>query len=674
MTKIRYLMLIVLIFPCLVILSACNNIEGYKINFMIDDEIYGTKEISQYDTIIVPDNPQKEGYNFDGWYWDNNEWNYPYTTNSLLNTPLEKEMNVYAKFVKICNHINSQWSVITPATCLKDGLEKIYCVECGVDIETRTIEAEGHKFDNWFTSRKPTIYENGISRRNCLICGYYETVEIPKVEIVEPTKIMIENGILKWDGESNYGFEVIVNGYFYRIYANELDVNLKSDDYNNVEVAGIKKNGERTEYVKLNNFVVNAPITNLHYTDDGSNVTFTWDSPNNLYDYTFIVGETENTVDKNDNSYTIDRNSLESGSVVSVFVQGMDVANFYPSKKKTITLQQLDAPSLYIDKLDIKWNAISGADNYKVEALTTKTITNTTYSYDGANAGEHTITVTACGVDYLSNNTTYTFNKLVCPEITIENNIVTWIAIAGQVRYATLINDNETKFVGNSYTITNTEDEYDIYLYASPVPTNTMMSDRVIISKFTYGEYSTVYYGTITNNTPTYTKVIYDNYIYVPNKYIDNVNLSNATSSVALIACKVPTGLAKTLVTNIIIPDGTTEIVAATFSGCSNALSVSVPESVTSIGSNAFYNCTSLKKVTFVENSKCKSIGAYAFYDCDFLTKVYYGGTKNDWNNISIDIGNRNLTDATRYYYSEEKPTDNDNYWHYVDGVIKVWE
>lgn len=633
MTKIRYLMLIVLIFPCLVILSACNNIEGYKINFMIDDEIYGTKEISQYDTIIVPDNPQKEGYNFDGWYWDNNEWNYPYTTNSLLNTPLEKEMNVYAKFVKICNHINSQWSVITPATCLKDGLEKIYCVECGVDIETRIVEAEGHKFDNWFTSKKPTIYENGISRRNCLICGYYETVEIPKVEIVEPTKIMIENGILKWDGESNYGFEVNVNGYFYRVYANELDVNLKSDDYNNVEVAGIKKNGERTEYVKLNNFVVNAPITNLHYIDDGSNVTFTWDSPNNLYDYTFIVGDKENTVDKNDNSYTIDRNSLESGSVVSVFVQGMDVANFYPSKKKTIILQQLDAPVLTIDKLNVCWNEVSNADSYKVDALTTETITSTTYSYDGANAGEHIITVTACGIDYLSNNTTYTFNKLVCPIMfTYYDKTISWELISGQLKYNFVINNQEMiTITGNNYRLANSNENNNIDIYAVAVLPDIMQSDIVTV------EITSSYVMAKNNN---YINVIKDS---------GDIDLSDETKSITLIATEVPNGLNKSLIQNIIIPKGTTTIATGAFSDCINLKTLTIPDSVT-------------------------SIGGYAFYNCEFLTEVYYGGTKNDWNNISFISNHSELTNATRYYYSKEAPTDNDNYWHYVDGVIKVWE
>ena len=52
------------------------------------------------ESIKLPDNPQKEGYIFDGWYWDNEFWKKPFTANSLLDTPLSSDMSVYAKFEK----------------------------------------------------------------------------------------------------------------------------------------------------------------------------------------------------------------------------------------------------------------------------------------------------------------------------------------------------------------------------------------------------------------------------------------------------------------------------------------------------------------------------------------------------------------------------------------------
>ena len=67
------------------------------------------------------------------------------------------------------------------------------------------------------------------------------------------------------------------------------------------------------------------------------------------------------------------------------------------------------------------------------------------------------------------------------------------------------------------------------------------------------------------------------------------------------------------------------------------------------------------------------SIGSYAFRSCSRLTSVYYKGTASEWSAISIDWYNSPLKNATRYYYSETEPTEEGNYWHYVDGKVTVW-
>ena len=104
------------------------------------------------------------------------------------------------------------------------------------------------------------------------------------------------------------------------------------------------------------------------------------------------------------------------------------------------------------------------------------------------------------------------------------------------------------------------------------------------------------------------------------------------------------------LITELVIPDGVTKISAYVFYNCSNLTSVVIGDSVTSIGYEAFYYCSKLKT-------------------------VYYKGTAEDWANISIDSnGNYNLTDATRYYYSEAQPTESGRFWHYDEnGDIAVW-
>ena len=49
---------------------------------------------------------------------------------------------------------------------------------------------------------------------------------------------------------------------------------------------------------------------------------------------------------------------------------------------------------------------------------------------------------------------------------------------------------------------------------------------------------------------------------------------------------------------------------------------ITIPYGVTSIGSYAFYNCSSLTNVTFEEGSQITSIGSYAFYNCSSLTNI----------------------------------------------------
>ncbi|MFR6424693.1 MAG: leucine-rich repeat domain-containing protein [Oscillospiraceae bacterium] len=53
-----------------------------------------------------------------------------------------------------------------------------------------------------------------------------------------------------------------------------------------------------------------------------------------------------------------------------------------------------------------------------------------------------------------------------------------------------------------------------------------------------------------------------------------------------------------TSLTSVTIPDSVTSIGEYAFSGCTSLTSVTIPDSVTSIGECAFYECTSLTSVT----------------------------------------------------------------------------
>lgn len=181
---------------------------------------------------------------------------------------------------------------------------------------------------------------------------------------------------------------------------------------------------------------------------------------------------------------------------------------------------------------------------------------------------------------------------------------------------------------------------------------------------YDYGYFTDVSTGTSYNygDTPWYWYKYYIKTIILPNglTYIGNdafyncYNLAsvNLPNTIALICSGA---FANTALTEIKIPEGVRYIGHAgalgsgrgVFQDCTNLKSVKLPESLFSIGMDSFSGCSSLVDISLPKslNMICSS----AFYDCYSLESVYYCGTEEEWNTISIDYGNEYLTNAQRY-------------------------
>ena len=77
------------------LISACNNKIEFTVNFEVDGVVYKTVSTRGNGSISMPVDPEKEGYIFEGWYWDEDEWLIPFTADSILDTPLSSNMSIY---------------------------------------------------------------------------------------------------------------------------------------------------------------------------------------------------------------------------------------------------------------------------------------------------------------------------------------------------------------------------------------------------------------------------------------------------------------------------------------------------------------------------------------------------------------------------------------------------
>lgn len=132
-------------------LAGCNNNnkpeddiekdESLKLNFIVEGEVYDSIDYTaNQDSIKLPEDPVKDGYIFDGWYWDYDIWEEPYTLASLSDRPLTEKMMVYAKFSEIHRHSFSEdWST--------SSMRHWHAATCGCDM---VVDEESHTFNDQY--------------------------------------------------------------------------------------------------------------------------------------------------------------------------------------------------------------------------------------------------------------------------------------------------------------------------------------------------------------------------------------------------------------------------------------------------------------------------------------------------------------------------------------------
>ncbi len=128
------------------------------------------------------------------------------------------------------------------------------------------------------------------------------------------------------------------------------------------------------------------------------------------------------------------------------------------------------------------------------------------------------------------------------------------------------------------------------------------------------------------------------------------------------------------------------------FADCTSLTTIHIPGNIKEFGYGVFSGCSSLKNIVFDKNCTFTSLGDSTLDLCSSLkfivipasvnnigfthsfslSEIYYYGTENDFNSIT---GKEYIlsTDPTVYFYSESKPVQSGNFWHFVNNSIVKW-
>ena len=191
----------------------------------------------------------------------------------------------------------------------------------------------------------------------------------------------------------------------------------------------------------------------------------------------------------------------------------------------------------------------------------------------------------------------------------------------------------------------------------------------------TIDQWAEIFFG----SSPTY----YSEDLYINNQLVTEANLSIATkiSSDAFWNCKS--------IKNVTIPESVKSIGLQAFDGCINLIKTNYTGTIdqwakigfqgessnptyyskdlyinnqlvteanltttTKISQFAFYYCRSLESITIPHS--VTEIENYALKNCFALKDIYYDGSENEWNNFEIHYGNESINNANIHYNTSD--------------------
>ena len=663
-TLLKILVLCVAVCSALCVFMACGESPiSFKLNFIVDNEIVKTIDTTGNEKIALPNDPQKAGYTFDGWFWDKDTWEKPFTANSLLDVPLSSDMSVYAKFTK--NHEHND-------------------ATSGIAFKTLSVDNDLNVYGKVANAKTTFSFINEVEVKGN--ASFVVSTDIYGIQQIPTKTVPIEIG-----DNTFYITETVGNNI--RLFT----VTVRRRP---IYTVSFNTNGGTTvesQQVEEDSFTIEPTTTKAGYTfiewdynfdnpiTNNTVITAGWtaniDTPykveyylQNLEDDNYTLYETENLTGTTDTTATAEIKTYEhfthttiSQSKESENINGNGTAVlkvYYTRNRYTIKLLAGNNVTLNRSYND------SYKYGYQIEEVTATFNNYLGYEWEGWYTGNELITedfmmpsfTVDKSIDYIARatikeemaNLNFTSTATTCNITGIKDETVSKIIVPD---YVTAINQGAFSgclslqemtipFVGGSIKTKNDTYQYPLgYIFGTSSYTGGTKTKQYYYGSSPSSTTNTTYYIPLSLRKVTVTggNILYG--AFCSCALLTSVTIGNSVTSIGEYAfsgctCEIEWGGNPSITTIgnyafsgykgicITIPDSVTSIGNQTFQNCNNLTSVVIGNSVTSIGNQAFQNCNSLTSV--VIGNSVTSIGYSAFYNCSGLEciTVSEGNTK----------------------------------------------
>ena len=125
----------------------------YTISFYIDGALADTVRTSGNETLDLPAAPEKDGYTFAGWFFDNGTWRKELTADTYSEKPLIGDVSVYAFYEKTEEPVLPQ--EYTVFFDVDNGTPVAAVTTSRIEKQPQTTR-EGYTFEGWYTDKNFT--------------------------------------------------------------------------------------------------------------------------------------------------------------------------------------------------------------------------------------------------------------------------------------------------------------------------------------------------------------------------------------------------------------------------------------------------------------------------------------------------------------------------------------